>query len=501
MVATRVRPFGIRLRGSATFLPVSSVVFVPLVQGSPSASSSRSKVRSGPLQREIGYAYHPHVTVAHDLPDDCALPRVDARCRRTTPSFQVFGLHACSSRARTWYWRPQRDFTFGGGGLPGPPEEPFAAAVRGLVKHLRALQDRLDRDPARRTAGLPSRSRCIKKFGEDSSGQPRRAHHLLHVLLDLPAAAGAVLGARLRAVTGIRTWQHKIEIVRAEQLPAHLGRRRCRPRAASWRSSSAFCSRSTAGWASAKTAQTAWDIVYRSPETDQPGFIPKTLRALRLVVVGGLGPARHHVDLWRGRERQGDRPAHRLGRDDPRRRGAAAAQHVAVHPDLPLVDRPRRDLPATRFRARSSRRSSFAVLQTIASAFDRPQAASARATYGTFGTVIVLLSWFYLQSQALLLAAQVNVVKQYRLWPRALTEPPPPKPTSAPTRGTPNASATCPTRTWTRRTTGRRRRIRRRRSELFPVSAGQTARTLSACGPFWPSVTSNSTRWPSSRDL
>jgi uncharacterized BrkB/YihY/UPF0761 family membrane protein len=34
----------------------------------------------------------------------------------------------------------------------------------------------------------------------------------------------------------------------------------------------------------------------------------------------------------------------------------------------------------------------------------------------------VLLSWFYLQSQVLLLAAQLNVVRQDRLWPRSLAE-------------------------------------------------------------------------------
>jgi hypothetical protein len=34
----------------------------------------------------------------------------------------------------------------------------------------------------------------------------------------------------------------------------------------------------------------------------------------------------------------------------------------------------------------------------------------------------VLLSWFFLQSQVLLIAAQVNVVKQDRMWPRSITE-------------------------------------------------------------------------------
>ncbi|MEU7001537.1 FAD-dependent monooxygenase [Nonomuraea sp. NPDC046570] len=31
------------------------------------------------------------------------------------------------------------------------------------------------------------------------------------------------------------------------------------------------------------------------------------------------------------------------------------------------------------------------------------------------------------------------------------------------------------------------------------VTTGQMARTCEACGPFWPCVISNSTRWPSSR--
>ncbi len=49
---------------------------------------------------------------------------------------------------------------------------------------------------------------------------------------------------------------------------------------------------------------------------------------------------------------------------------------------------------------------------------------SASATYGNFATVIVLLSWFYLQAQVVLLGAEVNVVRQQRLWPRALTDAP-----------------------------------------------------------------------------
>ena len=45
----------------------------------------------------------------------------------------------------------------------------------------------------------------------------------------------------------------------------------------------------------------------------------------------------------------------------------------------------------------------------------------ASATYGTFALVIGLLSWFWLGSHLLLVAAEVNVVVRRRLWPRSLT--------------------------------------------------------------------------------
>src|SRR3954465_3719930 len=67
-VAADEEPFEIRLRGSASFLPVSPVVFVPLVQGIAGCERLEAKVRAGPLGRELRFPYHPHVTVAHDLP-------------------------------------------------------------------------------------------------------------------------------------------------------------------------------------------------------------------------------------------------------------------------------------------------------------------------------------------------------------------------------------------------------------------------------------------------
>src|SRR5947209_287203 len=127
-VASDEQAFEMRLRGSATFLPVSPVVFVPLVQGISECERLEAKVRTGPLSREIHFPYHPHVTVAHDLPlgalDDAftALATYEADFR-----VQGFSLFEQDSDGT---WRPQRDFVFGRAGLPGPPEAPAQSVSR-----------------------------------------------------------------------------------------------------------------------------------------------------------------------------------------------------------------------------------------------------------------------------------------------------------------------------------------------------------------------------------
>jgi 2'-5' RNA ligase len=121
-VAMGEHDFEIRLRGSATFRPVSPVVFVPLVQGISECERLESKVRQGPLHREIRFPYHPHVTVAHDLPPD-ALDGAFTALDSYEADFQVQGFSMFEQDV-DGTWRPQRDFVFGRAGLPGPSEAP-----------------------------------------------------------------------------------------------------------------------------------------------------------------------------------------------------------------------------------------------------------------------------------------------------------------------------------------------------------------------------------------
>jgi 2'-5' RNA ligase len=62
-------PFGIHLRGTGTFRPVSPVVFVGVVAGISECELLAKSVRTGPLDLSMEFPYHPHVTVAHHLPE------------------------------------------------------------------------------------------------------------------------------------------------------------------------------------------------------------------------------------------------------------------------------------------------------------------------------------------------------------------------------------------------------------------------------------------------
>jgi membrane protein len=60
------------------------------------------------------------------------------------------------------------------------------------------------------------------------------------------------------------------------------------------------------------------------------------------------------------------------------------------------------------------------ILQSIGGWYVDLTVTGAGETYGTFALVIGLLSWFWLGSHLLLLAAELNVVLHRRLWPRSL---------------------------------------------------------------------------------
>ena len=260
----------------------------------------------------------------------------------------------------------------------------------------------------------------IKKFGEDSASNLAVliTYYAFFSIFPLLLALSSILGYVLK---GHPDWAHRINTSAASQFPLIQGSPLPKQGSAIIVAVGILLALYS-GLAVAKAAEHAWDVVYCVPRDDRPGFLPKNLQALRLVVVGGLGFIATTIVSSTVAS------AGAVGLSIGSALSAVAwVLTVLLNTALFVVifrwltvrsDVGYRDvLPGAALSA-----VALAVLQAASSAFITHRLKGAHATYGSFGTVIVLLSWFYLQSQVLLIAAEVNVVKQDRLWPRSINE-------------------------------------------------------------------------------
>lgn len=111
--AAAIDPFVVRLRGTGTFRPVSPVVFVTVAEGISGCERLASAVRSGPLDVELSYPYHPHVTVAHELADT-VLDEVFDDLARFECRFDVGAFHLYVHDHQHG-WQPTREFLLAAG--------------------------------------------------------------------------------------------------------------------------------------------------------------------------------------------------------------------------------------------------------------------------------------------------------------------------------------------------------------------------------------------------
>jgi 2'-5' RNA ligase len=98
----------VHLRGTGTFRPVSPVVFVAVVEGISQCEQLAGACRRGPLDVDLNFPYHPHVTVAHDLADE-ALDRAFRELADFECAFTVDEFHLYTHDERRG-WRPTHDF-------------------------------------------------------------------------------------------------------------------------------------------------------------------------------------------------------------------------------------------------------------------------------------------------------------------------------------------------------------------------------------------------------
>jgi 2'-5' RNA ligase len=105
-------PFDVHLRGTGTFRPVSPVVFVSLVEGISQCEQLAQAVRRGPLDVALDYPYHPHVTVAHHLPDE-RLDQAFAELAGFECQFTVADFHLYVHDDELG-WQASQDFALSG---------------------------------------------------------------------------------------------------------------------------------------------------------------------------------------------------------------------------------------------------------------------------------------------------------------------------------------------------------------------------------------------------
>jgi 2'-5' RNA ligase len=112
-VAARSHPFRIHLRGTGTFRPTSPVVFIGIVEGISQCEVLAAEVIQGPLAIDREFPFHPHVTIAHHLPE----PRLEQAF------VELEGFEAAFDVDQMWMylhdaisgWQPTRSFDFQAG--------------------------------------------------------------------------------------------------------------------------------------------------------------------------------------------------------------------------------------------------------------------------------------------------------------------------------------------------------------------------------------------------
>lgn len=67
-VAESFAPFNLQLGGVETFEPISPVSFLAVTEGADKCAELAQAINAGPLSFEPRFPYHPHVTLAQDLP-------------------------------------------------------------------------------------------------------------------------------------------------------------------------------------------------------------------------------------------------------------------------------------------------------------------------------------------------------------------------------------------------------------------------------------------------
>jgi 2'-5' RNA ligase len=126
-VARTQAPFMVTIAGTGSFRPVSPVVFINVEEGFEECVELHEKLQTGPLARDLPFAYHPHVTIAHDVAPE-SLDEAETVLKDYRATFPVvsMGLYEHDTNG-IWQLREELDF----GTESHDEREPLRAADAG----------------------------------------------------------------------------------------------------------------------------------------------------------------------------------------------------------------------------------------------------------------------------------------------------------------------------------------------------------------------------------
>jgi 2'-5' RNA ligase len=126
-VARTQAPFMVTIAGTGSFRPVSPVVFINVEEGFEACVELHEKLQTGPLARELPFAYHPHVTIAHDVAPE-SLDEAETVLKDYRATFPVVSMGLYEHDADgIWQLREELDF----GTEPDDEREQLRAAKAG----------------------------------------------------------------------------------------------------------------------------------------------------------------------------------------------------------------------------------------------------------------------------------------------------------------------------------------------------------------------------------
>jgi membrane protein len=171
----------------------------------------------------------------------------------------------------------------------------------------------------------------------------------------------------------------------------------------------------------ANAAQNAFNTVWEIPIRDRPGFPLSWLRSIGLILVVGIGLIVTTIisGLAGG-----------VGHTITGASGAVAAVAVSLILNVGVFWLGFRLGTASSIGWRDLLLGAiltaivWQILETAGGYFVAHQLAHSSSLYGTFGIVLGLIAWMYLQAEATLYALEASVVRARKLWPRSLFPPP-----------------------------------------------------------------------------